>query len=94
VPTIVVIYLDRPVVPEISQFAKALLAEYGASDASVLDVVFGKANPAASSRSSFRHRWMPFEIRKQIFHTTRKIRFTRLALVEVLTLQRRRTRSS
>ena len=46
VPTIVVLYLDRPaVIPEISGMAKALLAEYGASDTAVLDVLFGKANP-------------------------------------------------
>ena len=46
VPTIVVLYLDRPaVIPEISAMAKALLAEYGASDAAMLDVLFGKANP-------------------------------------------------
>jgi len=46
VPTIVVIYLDRPaVIPEISQAAAALLADYGASDEAVLNVVFGKAKP-------------------------------------------------
>jgi beta-glucosidase len=46
VPTIVVLYLDRPaVVPEIARSAKALLAEYGASDAAVLDVIFGRAAP-------------------------------------------------
>lgn len=46
VPTVVDIYLDRPaVIPEISQNAKALLANYGASDAALLDVVFGKAKP-------------------------------------------------
>jgi beta-glucosidase len=45
-PTIVVIYLDRPaVIPEISAAARALLADYGASDAAVLDVIFGKAAP-------------------------------------------------
>ena len=44
VPTIVVLYLDRPaVIPEISAAAKALLAEYGASDTAVLNVLFGKA---------------------------------------------------
>jgi beta-glucosidase len=54
VPTIVVIYLDRPaVIPEISQAAKAVLAEYGASDTAVLDVVFGKANPEGK---------LPFEL--------------------------------
>ena len=46
VPTIVDIYLDRPaVIPEISAKAKGLLADFGASDAAVLDVVFGKAKP-------------------------------------------------
>ncbi|PUZ27188.1 beta-glucosidase [Chitinophaga costaii] len=46
VPTIVDIYLDRPaVIPEISQAAKGLLADFGASDAAVLDVIFGKFKP-------------------------------------------------
>lgn len=46
VPTIVVLYLDRPaVVPEINAAAKAFLGEYGASDTSVLDVIFGRARP-------------------------------------------------
>jgi beta-glucosidase len=46
VPTIVDIYLDRPaVIPEISQQAKGLLADFGASDAAVLDVIFGKFKP-------------------------------------------------
>ena len=46
VPTIVVLYLDRPaVIPEISAAAKALLADYGASDTSVLEVIFGQTAP-------------------------------------------------
>jgi beta-glucosidase len=46
VPTIVDIYLDRPaVIPEINAKAKALLADFGASDAAVLDVIFGKDKP-------------------------------------------------
>ena len=46
VPTIVDIYLDRPaVIPEISKSAKGLLADFGASDAAVLDVIFGKYKP-------------------------------------------------
>jgi beta-glucosidase len=54
VPTIVVIYLDRPaVIPEISEGARALLADFGASDASVLDVIFGKADPQGK---------LPFEL--------------------------------
>jgi beta-glucosidase len=46
IPTIVDIYLDRPaVIPEISAKAKGLLADFGASDAAVLDVIFGKYKP-------------------------------------------------
>jgi beta-glucosidase len=47
VPTIVDINLDRPaVIPEISAAAKGLFADFGASDAAVLDVIFGKVKPA------------------------------------------------
>ncbi|MBC7891391.1 MAG: glycoside hydrolase family 3 C-terminal domain-containing protein [Sphingobacteriaceae bacterium] len=54
VPTVVDVYLDRPaVIPEISQGARALLANYGASDAALLDVVFGKAKPQGK---------LPFEL--------------------------------
>jgi len=46
VSTIVDIYLDRPaVIPAISAKAKGLLADFGASDAAVLDVIFGKYKP-------------------------------------------------
>lgn len=54
VPTIVVLYLDRPaVIPEISAAATALLGEYGASDSAVLNVVFGVARPEGK---------LPFEL--------------------------------
>jgi beta-glucosidase len=54
VPTIVVIYMDRPaVIPEIDTAARALLAEYGASDAALLDVIFGRARPEGK---------LPFEL--------------------------------
>jgi len=54
VPTIVDIYLDRPaVIPEISARARGLVANYGASDAAVLDVIFGKAKPEGK---------LPFEL--------------------------------
>ena len=46
VPTVVDIYLDRPaVIPDISEKAKALIANYGASDHALLDVLFGKYKP-------------------------------------------------
>ena len=54
VPTIVVLYLDRPaVIPEIAEEAKALLGEYGADDTAVLNVIFGKAKPEGK---------LPFEL--------------------------------
>ncbi|MBU1661957.1 MAG: glycoside hydrolase family 3 C-terminal domain-containing protein [Chloroflexi bacterium] len=54
VPTIVVLYLDRPaVIPEISAAAMALLGEYGAEDSAVLNVIFGKARPEGK---------LPFEL--------------------------------
>ncbi len=54
VPTIVDIYLDRPAVfPEINAAAKGVLADFGASDAAVLDVVFGKFKPGGK---------LPFEL--------------------------------
>ena len=54
VPSIVDIYLDRPAVfPEINAKAKAVLADFGASDAAVLDVIFGKAKPGGK---------LPFEL--------------------------------
>lgn len=46
VPTIVDIYIDRPaVIPEISKGAKGLLANFGASDEAVMDIIFGKSKP-------------------------------------------------
>lgn len=54
VPTIVDIYLDRPaVIPEINAKAKGLFADFGASDAALLDVIFGKNKPGGH---------LPFEL--------------------------------
>ncbi len=54
VPTVVDIYLDRPaVIPEIAAGSAALLANFGASDAALLDVVFGRAAPGGR---------LPFEL--------------------------------
>ena len=54
VPTILVIYLDRPaVISEINESVAGLLAEFGASDAAILDVIFGKAAPEGK---------LPFEL--------------------------------
>jgi beta-glucosidase len=54
VPCVVDIYLDRPaVIPEIAALSKALLANFGANDDALLDVIFGKINPQAK---------LPFEL--------------------------------
>ena len=54
VPSVVDIYLDRPaVIPEIVAASKGLLANFGASDEAILDVIFGRIGPAAK---------LPFEI--------------------------------
>lgn len=46
VPTIVDMYLDRPaVIPEIAAKSVGLIANFGAQDGIVLDVIFGNFNP-------------------------------------------------
>jgi beta-glucosidase len=58
VPTIVDIYLDRPaVIPEIAAQSAALLANFGASDAALLDVIFGRCAPSGK---------LPFELPSSI----------------------------
>ena len=54
IPTMVVIHLDRPaVIPEIAEQSAALLADFGASDEAVLDVIFGRFTPTGK---------LPFEL--------------------------------
>ncbi|MEQ8712616.1 MAG: glycoside hydrolase family 3 N-terminal domain-containing protein [Cyclobacteriaceae bacterium] len=54
VPTVVNLYLDRPaVIPEISEAAAAVIADYGASDEAVCEVLFGNASPKGK---------LPFEL--------------------------------
>ncbi len=54
VPTVVDIYLDRPaVMPEIAAASVALLANFGASDEALLDLIFGHCAPAGN---------LPFEL--------------------------------
>ncbi len=54
VPTVVDFYFERPaVIPEINAGAVALLGNFGANDAAVLDVIFGRFEPNGK---------LPFEI--------------------------------
>jgi beta-glucosidase len=53
-PTIIDIYLDRPaVIPELAEAAAGLLANFGAGDTAVLDIIFGRAKPGGK---------LPFEL--------------------------------
>jgi len=53
-PTIIDIYLERPaVMPELAEAAAGLIANFGASDAAALDIIFGRFGPTAS---------LPFEL--------------------------------
>ncbi|WOH38201.1 glycoside hydrolase family 3 N-terminal domain-containing protein [Thalassotalea fonticola] len=53
-PTIVSIYLERPsVIPEIAKHAVGVLAEFGATDDAIFDVLFGDFNPTGK---------LPFEM--------------------------------
>ncbi len=54
IPTVIDIYLDRPaVLPQIAEHSAALLANFGASDAALLDVIFGRFAPEGT---------LPFEL--------------------------------
>lgn len=54
VPTIISVYMDRPpVMPELNEAAAGVLAEFGAYDDAVLDVIFGRFHPQGH---------LPFEI--------------------------------
>lgn len=54
VPTVVDIYLERPsVIPGIAEGSAALLANFGANDEAVLDIIFGKFKPQGK---------LPFEL--------------------------------
>jgi beta-glucosidase len=54
VPTVVDVYLDRAaVIPEIAEQAAALLADFGATDEALRDIVFGRAAPVGR---------LPFEL--------------------------------
>ena len=53
-PTVVNIYLDRPaVIPDITKEAYAVIADYGSSDTSVCEVLFGNSSPMGK---------LPFEL--------------------------------
>ncbi|MFB9462843.1 glycoside hydrolase family 3 protein [Streptomyces cinereospinus] len=65
VPTVVAIHLDRPaVVPEIAEHAAALLGVYGASDAALLDVLFGHADPRGR---------LPFQLPRSVSEVERSL---------------------
>lgn len=78
VPTIVNIYLDRPaVIPEIAEKSAGLIANFGASDSALLDVIFGKYKPSGklpielpSSMEAIRNQKedVPYDSKNPLFH--------------------------
>ncbi len=78
VPTVVNIYLDRPaVIPEIAEKSAGLIANFGASDKALLDVVFGKYNPSGklpielpSSMEAVKNQKedVPYDSKNPLFH--------------------------
>ncbi len=57
-PCVVVMYMERPpVFPEIVENAAAIVANFGATDQAILDVLFGRAKPTGK---------LPFEIPSSI----------------------------
>ena len=78
VPAVVDIYLDRPaVIPEIAAEAAALIANYGASDKSVCEVLFGNTKPEGrlpfelpSSMETIRNQKpdVPYDSEKPLYH--------------------------
>ncbi len=53
-PTVITTYLSRPaVIPELADSASAILANFGASDEAIFDVLFGEFNPTGK---------LPFEM--------------------------------
>jgi len=78
VPTIVDIYLSRPaVIPEIATASKGLIANFGANDKALLDVVFGEFNPQGklpiempSSMEAVKNQKedLPYDSKDPLFH--------------------------
>ncbi len=53
-PTVISVYMERPaVIPELAASAAGLIAEFGAEDDALLDVIFGEFNPTGK---------LPFEL--------------------------------
>lgn len=77
-PTIVTIYLDRPaVIPEIAEKSAGLIANFGTSDAALLDIVFGKFRPSGklpielpSSMEAVRNQKedVPYDSKDPLYH--------------------------
>ncbi len=76
-PTVVTLYLERPaVIPEIAESAAAVLANFGATDRAILDVLFGRFGPEGRLPFEMPSSWeavlnqmedVPFDSRDPLF---------------------------
>ena len=77
VPTIVTVYLDRPaILSELKDRVSALIANFGVSDAALLDVVTGVAKPEGNCPSSCRRRCRKWKLSTRIGRMTLCTHFT------------------
>jgi beta-glucosidase len=76
-PTVVTVYLDRPlVIPQIADSAHAILANFGATDDAIFDVLFGRFKPQGKLPFDMPSSWesvlkqkedVPFDLENPLF---------------------------
>ena len=84
-PTVATVYLERPLVmPEVLASARAVLANFGATDDAVLDVVFGRAQPEGRLPFDLPSSWesvlrqkpdVPFDAERPLFRFGHGLRY-------------------
>jgi beta-glucosidase len=84
-PTVVTVYLERPlVIPKIAGSARAVVANFGASDEAILDVLFGRFNPEGKLPFEMPSSWqsvlnqkedVPFDSENPLFRFGHGLRF-------------------
>jgi len=86
-PTVVTLFLERPlVIPEIAASARAVLANFGAADDAILDVLFGHFRPVGTLPFELPSSWdavlrqkedMPYDSERPLFRFGHGLRYSR-----------------